>query len=300
MSRRIVDAHHHLWDLAVCHYPWLMAKGVHRFFGDPTPIQHDYGVDDLRADAAPYEIAASVHIQVGVSPEDVVHETRWVQSIGDAYGLPDAIVAYCDLERADAPRVIEEHAAHSRLRGIRQIVGRSDAEDAVTGSGSLLTNARWREQLAALGGLGLSFDLQLTPGQMAAAADVLAQAPDTPVALCHCGSPWDQTPAGLRAWREGLELLAALPQVSCKISGLGMFNHDWEVDSIRPIVETCIEVFGPARAMFGSNFPVDKLHASYAKVWGAFETIAAQLPQADQDLLFGGTATAFYRIASDS
>ncbi|MEO1596440.1 MAG: amidohydrolase family protein [Pseudomonadota bacterium] len=300
MSRRVVDAHHHLWDLSVCHYPWLMAKGVRRFFGDPTPIQQDYGVDDLRADAAPYEIEASVHIQVGVSPEDVVHETRWVQSIADACGLPDAIVAYCDLDRADAPRVIEEHAAYPRFRGLRQIIGRSDAEDAVTGSGSLLNDVRWREHLAALGAMGLSFDLQLTPGQMAVAAEVLAETPNTPVALCHCGSPWNQTAAGLSAWREGLELLAALPNVSCKISGLGMFDHDWNTDSIRPIVETCIEVFGPARAMFGSNFPVDKLHASYAAIWGAYETIAAPLTQSDQDRLFGGTARAFYRIASDS
>ena len=186
------------------------------------------------------------------------------------------------------------------LRGLRQIVGRSDAEDAVTGSGSLLTNPAWRERLSGLGALGLSFDLQLTPGQMAAAAEVLAEAPATPVALCHCGSPWDQTPTGLAAWREGLERLAALPNVVCKISGLGMFDHQWTIDSIRPIVEACIEVFGAERAMFGSNFPVDKLHASYGRVWDAFETITAPLSEDARDQLFGGTARAFYRIASAS
>ena len=66
--RRIVDAHHHLWDLEACDYPWLMAKGVTRFFGDPTPIQKNYLVSDLRRDAHHYQVDASVHIQVGVAP----------------------------------------------------------------------------------------------------------------------------------------------------------------------------------------------------------------------------------------
>ena len=116
---------------------------------------------------------------------------------------------------------------------------------AVTGSGALVSDPRWREHLAAVGELGLSFDLQLTPSQVPGVADVLATLPSTPVALCHCGSPWDQTPAGLKSWRKGIELLAQLPQVSVKISGLGMFDHDWTIDSIRPIVEGCIDVFGP-------------------------------------------------------
>ena len=70
--RTIVDAHHHLWDLDACDYPWLMARGVRRFFGDPTPIQKNYLVSDLRADAGDYVIDASVHIQVGVAPGDEV------------------------------------------------------------------------------------------------------------------------------------------------------------------------------------------------------------------------------------
>jgi predicted TIM-barrel fold metal-dependent hydrolase len=292
--RQIVDAHHHLWDLDACHYPWLMAKGVERFFGDPEPIQKNYLVDDLRNDACNYDLAASVHIQVGVSPGDEVKETVWLQDVSEREGLPSAIVAYCDLEKEDAPASIAQHLKHSRVRGIRQIIGRSEAEDAVTGSGTLIELPLWREHLELLGEIGLSFDLQLVPGQVSRVAQVLAEAPDTPIALCHCGSPWDQTAAGLDAWREGLRLLASLPNVYCKISGLGMFNHNWEVDDIRPIVESCIDIFGARRSMFGSNFPVDKLHASYDKVWAAYEEIVAALDEADQARLFGGTAREFY------
>ncbi len=294
--RHIVDAHHHLWDLDACRYPWLMARGVKRFFGDPTPIQENYLVEDLKRDAGDYVIDASVHIQVGVAPGDEVRETAWLEATAETEGLPSAIVAFCELERPDAMRTVEEQRAFSRLRGVRQIVGRSDEEDAQTGSGKLVQDPTWQENLAAIGKLGLSFDLQLTPGQVPSVVDVLARTPGTKIALCHCGSPWDQTPAGLESWRRGLELLAELPNVSCKISGLGMFDHDWTVDSIRPIVETCIEVFGAGRTMFGSNFPVDKLHADFRTVWGTYDQITATLPDEDRARLFRDTARAFYRI----
>ncbi|MCP4298999.1 MAG: amidohydrolase family protein, partial [Gammaproteobacteria bacterium] len=225
-KRRIIDAHHHLWDLQACHYPWLMARGVTRFFGDPTPIQNDYLVADLRDDAGDYELTASVHVQVGVAPGDELKETAWLQRTGDSDGLPSAIVAFCELDSAEAPDVLRAQLAHPRLRGARQIVGRSDDEDAITGSGKLIDSPVWRENLGLLGELGLSFDLQLTPGQVPRVAEVLARTPDTDIALCHCGSPWDQSKAGIESWRGGLRLLASLPNVYCKISGLGMFDHD--------------------------------------------------------------------------
>ncbi len=295
-KRHIVDAHHHLWDLHACNYPWLMARGVVRFFGDPTPIQKNYLVGHLRDDASDYKLDASVHIQVGVAPGDQLRETAWLQQLGDQHGLPSAIVAFCELDRRAAVDQIAAHLKHSRVRGLRQIVGRSDAEDEETGSGRLIEDSVWQENLALLGELGLTFDLQLTPGQVPRVTEILAKSPNTQVALCHCGSPWDQSESGLKAWRDGLRLLASLPNVVCKISGLGMFDHDWTVDSIRPIVESCIDLFGAERCMFGSNFPVDKLHASYTKVWRAFEVITASLSEADQARLFGNTAREFYRI----
>ena len=294
--RRIVDAHHHLWDLDACRYPWLMARGEQRFFGDPTPIQKNYLVDDFRHDARDYALEASVHIQVGVAEGDELRETEWLEATAQATGLPSAIVAFCALERADALDRIDAQLAFSRVRGIRQIIGRSDAEDARTGSGKLVADPTWLENLRVVGDMGLSFDLQLTPPQAPAVAEALSQAPGTPVALCHCGSPWDQSAEGLASWRRGMQLLAELPQVSCKISGLGMFDHDWTLESIRPIVEACVDLFGTDRCMLGSNFPVDKLHADYSRVWRAFEAILAPLPDAEQARLFGATARSFYRI----
>ncbi len=295
-ARRIVDAHHHLWDLAACDYPWLMAKGAKRFFGDPTPIQKNYLVADLRRDAHHYRLDASVHVQVGVAPGRELDETAWLQNTAEREGLPSAIVAYCALDRSDASAVLAGHMRSTRVRGVRQIIGRSEDEDAHSGSGRLIDNGVWRENLEMLGELGLSFDLQLTPAQVPRVAEIVSLVPNTRIALCHCGSPWNQSPSGLVSWREGLLLLASLPNVSCKVSGLAMFDHDWTVDSIRPIVEACIEAFGPRRTMFGSNFPVDKLHSDYTSVWTAYEEIAFGLSEADQQCLFENTARSFYGI----
>ncbi|MEM9056159.1 MAG: amidohydrolase family protein [Pseudomonadota bacterium] len=293
---RIVDGHHHLWDLEAVRYPWLMAKGVTRFFGDPAPIQKNYLVDDLREDARDVELTASVHVQVGAAEGEELAETAWLSRTADAHGLPTAIVAACDLSCDAVEARLDEQCRYARVRGIRQIVGRSDAEDAQTGSGALLENPRWREGLALLADRDLSFDLQLVPAQTARAAEVLAAVPGLRVALCHCGSPWDQTPAGLASWRRGLELVAELPGACCKLSGFGMFDHRWTTDSVRPLIETCIDVFGAERCMFGSNFPVDKLHRDYTTLWRAYAAVTGGLDTAERQSLFGDTARRFYRL----
>jgi predicted TIM-barrel fold metal-dependent hydrolase len=296
-KRRIIDAHHHLWDLDACHYPWLMERGVIRFFGDPAPIQKNYLASELRADAANYELAGSVHIQVGVAYGDEVNESCWLDEAAEVDGLPSALVGFCDLAADNAQQVLDDQSRIRRLRGIRHIVGRSQEEDAAYGSDTLLDNPVWVENLASLRERNLSFDLQLIPQQIERAAKVLQRLPGLQVALCHCGSPWDQSPAGLERWRAGLEQLAALPDVYCKISGLAMFNHRWSVNDIRTIVTTCIDVFGTRRCMFGSNFPVDKLHKSYDDIWQAYETLASGYSDEEQERLFAGTAAEFYRLS---
>lgn len=294
--RSIIDAHHHLWDLNACHYPWLMEKGTVRFFGDPAPIQRNYLVPELRQDAACFDLAGSVHVQAGVVAGDEVRETRWLEAVAEEQGLPSVIVAYCDLSADNAQQVLDEHAKTSRLRAVRQIIGRSAEEDAATGSDALLDNPLWRENLGSLRERQLSFDLQLIPQQMGKIAAILESMPGLKVALCHCGSPWDQSEQGLKSWRAGLQRLAQSADVHCKISGLSMFDHDWDVEDLRPIIESCIEIFGPDRCMFGSNFPVDKLHKTYDDIWRAYLAIACQYSDEEQARLFRGTAAEFYRL----
>ncbi|WP_432448432.1 amidohydrolase family protein [Aliiroseovarius marinus] len=288
----MIDAHHHLWDLTAVRYPWLMAKGVERFFGDPSPIQRNYLLDEFRRDAAAQGVSASVHIQVGA--DDGLAEAKWVQSVADATpDWPIAQVVFCDLTGADLNAQLDAFQALSTVKGVRQIVGRAPGEDAVTGTNDLLDNPRFLEGLREAGHRGLSFDLQLIPELMAKTARVLEQAPDTKVALCHAGSPNDRSTAGLADWATKLSDLSALPQVTCKLSGLGMFQHDWAVDDFRPIIETCLEQFGPDRCMFGSNFPVDSLYSDYATLVKAHRAI---VPHEMHKAVFHDTAAAFYGL----
>ncbi|MBO9465652.1 amidohydrolase family protein [Tropicibacter sp. R15_0] len=288
----MIDAHHHLWDLATVHYPWLMAKGVERFFGNPSPIQRDYLLGDFRADAAAHGVLASVHIQVGAA--DGLAEAKWVQSVADTTpDWPMAQVVFCDLTAPDLDAQLDAFQTLSTVRGVRQIVGRAPGEDALTGTNDLLDNPRFLDGLRLVGQRNLSFDLQLIPELMDQTAHVLEQAPDTKIALCHAGSPHDRTREGLVDWSTKLHSLSALPQVTCKLSGLGMFQHNWTVDDVRPIIETCLDQFGPDRCMFGSNFPVDSLYSDYATVFHAHRAI---VPQEMHNMVFEDTASTFYEL----
>jgi predicted TIM-barrel fold metal-dependent hydrolase len=288
-----VDAHHHLWDLQVCHYPWLEARGEKRFFGDPTPIQKNYLPEDFLGESTGYIPRKSVHIQVGVADGYALGETAWLQ---EQAGVPQGIVAFCDLSADDLPEQLDAQQAFGKLRGVRHIVGRHAEEDRKHGSDALLRNPAFLRGLQLLAARGLSFDLQMIPPQMPGVLELLRQVPDLPVALCHAGSPWDQSEAGLASWRQGLTQLARLPKVSCKVSGLGMFNHHWRTETLRPLVLAVIDIFGPERVMFGSNFPVDKLYNSYDALWSAYDSITAGFSAGERQQLFCTTAETFYRI----
>lgn len=285
-----IDAHHHLWDLDAVAYPWLMARGEARFFGDPTPIQRNYLLAEHRRNADGF--GASVHIQVGAA--DPSAEARWVQSVADTNpDWPLVQVAFCDLTAPDLTAQLDRLQTLPTLRGVRQIVGRAPGEDAATGTAALLDNPRFAEGLRELAHRGLSFDLQLIPEHYEGMARVLDATPDTRIALCHAGSPHDRSPEGLAAWAMSLRLLSDRPNVTCKLSGLGMFDHGWTREAIRPIVETCLDQFTPERCMFGSNFPVDSLYSDFATLVAAYDAL---LPEAAKPAVFHDTAAAFYRL----
>jgi predicted TIM-barrel fold metal-dependent hydrolase len=291
---RLIDAHHHLWDLGAVHYPWLMERGARRFFGDPTPIQRDYLPADFRQDIGSIPIGGSVHIQVGAAPDQSVAETRWLDRQAAATGLPSAIIAYADLPSPALAGSLSEHiGASARLRGVRQIVSRHPDEDRVSGTPGLLEDKGFTAGLALLAERGLSFDLQLSAPYLRLAADVFGTVPDLQVALCHAGSPWDQSAQGLKGWRDGLGAFAELPGACIKLSGVGMFDPDWTGQSLERVVAPVLEIFGADRVMWGSNFPVDKLYRSYRAL---FDAIWSLIPADDREQVFGGTARRFYRL----
>jgi predicted TIM-barrel fold metal-dependent hydrolase len=295
MMKRI-DSHHHLWDLKDVHYPWLMEFGKQRFFGDPTPIQRDYLLAEHRAISHNHGFVASVHIQVGA--EDGLAEARWVDQVAHANPeWPMVQVAFCDLTAPDRDVQLDQFQALPSVVGVRQIVGRSPDEDAKNGTNALIADPEFKAGLHSLASRGLSFDLQLIPELMKPMGKVLEQVPDLQVALCHAGSPYDRSSDGIAKWAAGLAQLSALQNVSCKLSGLGMFDHDWNAKSVRPIADVVMKQFGSDRVMFGSNFPVCSLSSSFDEL---MERHMAIVPEENHKTVFHDNAARFYFKGSQS
>ena len=294
---RIVDAHHHLWDLAANYYPWLTDRVGPRMYGDYAAIRRNYLVADYRRDVDSIPVTKSVHVQAEHDHADPVRETRWLQAQARRGGYPHAIVAYADLSAAEAEveAVLDAHCAFANVRGIRQMVH----EVLVAEMGhtvDFLAHARWQRNLALLTKRSLLFELQILPPQAPAAVRVVAMHPDLQFVLVHAGQPRDRSEEGVARWRAGLERLAELPNVAIKLSGFGMFDRDWTIQSLRPLVLRAIDLFGPRRVAFGSNFPVDGLMRDYDSVWHAYDEITHDFTDAERDAMFYGTAARLYRI----
>ncbi|MEZ0212549.1 MAG: amidohydrolase [Xanthobacteraceae bacterium] len=292
----IIDPHHHLWDLENNRYPWLQDNVKPAAFGDYTALCKSYLIDDYLADVANQNVVKSVHLDVGYDPSDPVGETRWLQTIADRYGYPHGIVGYADLSRPDVREILEGHMAFANFRGIRQSLNyHEDPAKTYMNRPGVSREAEWRRGFAVLRELGLSFDLQIYYPQMAEAYELARDFPDVPIVLNHTGMQVDG-PEHFEAWREGMRVLAAAPNVSCKISGLGMGDFSWTTDSIRPYLLEAIEAFGAERCMFASNFPVDKLFSSYDSIMNAFKDISRGFSPSERSALFHDNAERFYRL----
>ena len=286
----MIDAHHHLWDLNVVDYPWLMEKGKKRFFGDPTSIQRNYLIDEHIKLAAALGFKASVHIQVGAV--DGLEEAKWVNKIvSENQSWPMAQVAFCDLSGDQREIHLDELQKLSSVVGVRQIIGRSPEEDSTSKTNELLTSDNFMQGLQSISDRGLSFDLQIIPELSETCAAVFSQFPNLQVILCHAGSPYNRTEEGITSWSSDLNHLSKLSNVSCKLSGLGMFDHNWTQATVAPIVTTVMEQFGSARVMFGSNFPVDSLSSSFKAL---FERLTSIIDEKYFEDVFFKTAQRIY------
>jgi predicted TIM-barrel fold metal-dependent hydrolase len=293
----VVDAHHHLWNLhGSIRYPWLQDPvDPDRFTGDDSAIRVDYGVRELLADVGSVPLVGSVHVDAGAVQS--VAEAKWLEDVRATSGLPTVVVASCDLAAADAPAQLEELASMPSVRGIRHILNwHEDPHWTYVTDRHLMDSAAWRSGFARLAPLGLSFDLQVYPHQLADAARLAAHFPETTIVLNHTGMPERLDEDHLALWSAGIRDLAARPNTYAKVSGIGMTIHPWRVDAIRPLVRTVYEAFGPSRTAFASNFPVDSLYSTYEELYAAFDASTGDLSESERADLFAGTAVRAYRM----
>jgi len=296
----VIDAHHHLCHLSAASYPWLEGPQVVRYHGDDFPLRRDYLIDDYKADAAGLDaldarLVGSVHVENGAA--EPLWESGWIDAVIAKNDIPSVQVVKVDLTSPTARTQLTAHAAFPSVRGVRDILNwHPDPALTHRQRADLITDPAWLAGFAALREFGFSFDLQVFPAQLRQAAALAADHGDIPIVLDHAGMPIERDPGALDEWKRDLTTLAAEPNTTVKISALGTNDHNWTIDSIRRIVLDTIEVFGPSRCMFASNFPVDGLYSTFGELFEAFDVITAGFESIERADLFAGTTRRFYRI----
>lgn len=309
----IIDPHHHLWER-----------------------EGGYLLDELLADiTAGHNVIGTVFAQCGYAyrtdgPEPLrpVGETEFVAKLARRADerevkprVCSGIVAYADMELGnDVAAVLEAHVAagDGRLRGIRHIAGRHDAFNAsLLGRPprDLLQRPAFRRGLTRLQAMGLTFDAALYHTQINELADLAHAMPNLSIVMNHFGGPLGVGPyagrrdAMLTEWRASMKSLSACPNVYVKMGGLAVGSAGYKYHeqplppssqelaaAWKPYVETSVELFGPRRCMFESNFPVDKAQCSYVVIWNAFKRMLSGASVDEKAWLFAGTANTFYRL----
>lgn len=331
----IIDPHHHLWDLrpllgafpeprhdfleALVDAAYYTFDALH---ADTHSGHNVIGTVFLECGAF-YDASRGEAMKV-VGEVEFVNGVA-AQGASGIYGefRPcAAIIGHADLTLGDAVTPVLdalEAAGNGRFRGIRHAAA-WDADPATLGPPfhapeGLYGSDAFRAGFAAFARRGLTFDAWLLEPQLGDVIDLARAFPDQPIVLDHCG-----TPLGIGAyrgtlhqnfdrWRRSIHALAQCPNVSVKLGGLAMAfcampedgpakGHGSEHLAAlwRPYVETCIDAFGVERAMFESNYPVDRWGASYPVLWNAFKRLASGASADEKRALFAGTAARFYGI----
>jgi predicted TIM-barrel fold metal-dependent hydrolase len=274
----IADAHFHVWDPQAHYYPWLCDPEPIAFrYGDYGALKKRYLVADYRADSAGWRVERGVYVEAEWDPRDPLGEMNFISAFVEQ-GFPTVAIAQARLHHAECAAVLEAQARHSFVRGIRHKPGPGMMDD-----------AKWRAGFARLEPLGLHFELQAPWGQLEEATRLARDFPETLIVLNHTGLPYDDQ---LPGWRVALAKFSTCPNTAVKISGLG------NVGRKRDVILTAIEFFGPQRAMFASNFPVDGLRASFDAIYSDFDRFTRNLSAAERRGLFHDNAVRLYRMES--
>ncbi len=269
----------HLWDPRRYYYPWLCDPEPVAFrYGDYASLRRPYLAADYRTDSARWPIERTVYIEAEWDPRDPQGEMEFIAGVREESGLPSVAIGQAWLDARDCPALLEAHAGRGFVRGVRHKPKPRQMDD-----------ARWRAGYARLAPLGLHFELQAPWRRLGEAARLARDFPDTVIVLHHAGLPLAGELAG---WRAAMTALARFANVHVKISGLGNLARP----ARREAVLTVIETFGTQRAMFASNYPVDRLRMSFDDIFGEFAEATGGFTRRERRDLFYDNAVRTYRM----
>ncbi|KUN74414.1 amidohydrolase [Streptomyces canus] len=278
----IVDAHHHVWDLSVRDQDWISGAEL-------APLRRDFTLADLVPEARAAGVTATVLVQTITVPE----ETPEFLALAAESDLVAGVVGWTDLTAPDVAETLADLRAGTggqHLVGIRhQVQGEPDPR--------WLVRPDVLRGLAAVAEAGLVHDLVVQPHQLEAAVEAAQQLPGLTFVLDHLGKP-PIASGELAPWAQQIRRLAALPNTVCKLSGMvtEVDWHSWTVAALTPYADTVLAAFGPGRLMFGSDWPVCRLAATYAEVIAVASELTAGLGPAERHDVFTGTAVRTYHL----
>lgn len=296
----IIDTHQHLWDLSKFKLPWVD--------GSPA-INRSYLQSDYAEATAGLQVVKAVYMEVDVDPSQQVAEALYII---DQCKRPDTPTAGAVISgrpaSADFAAYIGQFKGNPYIKGVRQVLHVPE-----TPAGYCL-QPTFVKNIQLLGDMGLSFDLCLRPSELRDAVKLVDQCPDTRFIVDHCGNadpniiadasdqlhdPANPFSHSRRQWLDDMQALANRPNVICKISGIiaRVIPGQWSAATLAPTVNHCLDLFGPNRVVFGGDWPVCTLGASYREWVTALREIIADRSETDQRKLLHDNAERFYTLA---
>jgi len=274
-----IDAHQHFWRLARGDYGWLTAETF-------PAIYRDFGPSDL----APLLEAARIEKTVLVQAAPTAAETAFLLEAAVTTSFVAGVVGWTDFEAPRVAGAIEGMAANPKLLGLRPML--QDLDD-----DAWILAPRVAPALDALEDTGLRFDALVKPRHLPHLTKLLAARPDLRVVIDHGAKP-DIAVGALADWAAAMRAIARDSAAVCKLSGLVTeAAPGWREETLRPYVDVLLEAFGPARLMWGSDWPVVNMAGGYAAWRAAAEALTEGCSPDERDQVFGGTAQHFYGIA---
>ena len=277
----IVDSHQHFWQVGRFEYPWMSPElGV---------LYRDYVPEMLDPTLKEHGVDKTILVQASNS----LAETDWLLSLADNHEFIAGVVGWVDLTDPGMAEDLEVFSANPKFKGVRHLVESEPMED-------------WLAQAEVLRGLQtleqhrVCYDLLVHTRHLKHVKTVAGACPGLRLVVDHMAKP--PIAGGSRGefakWADALREVALCPNISCKLSGLVTEANltSWRMEDLRPFVEHALEFFGPGRMMFGSDWPVCLLAASYAQVWETFQSLLRELSDEERAMIFGGNATKFYQL----
>lgn len=281
MTTMRIDAHQHFWMTQRSDYGWLTPAlpTLYRDFlpHDLEPILHTHGV------------AKSIAVQAAAT----VAETEFLLTLSGMHPSIAAVVGWVDLLASDAPATIARLAQHPKLKGLRPMLQEMPADDWICAPSN---QAALDQSVQAMQQHGLVFDALVHARHLPHLLEFARRHPKLSIVIDHAAKPGIAQSAW-QPWADQMEALAALPHVACKLSGLCTeAAPGWTPDGLEPYVNHLLQHFGPARLVWGSDWPVLNLNGDYGAWWQASEALLAGLTPAQKEAIFGGNAIAIYGL----